>query len=101
MMRPKHPDFTTEAQRHKDEREVQATGYSRKKAKNLKALRSFLWAASTDRPDHWASVAFSVVSSDSTKNESQRHKGTNMSFILLINPHIDDRNLCGFVPLWF
>ena len=48
------------------------------------ALRSFLWAAPTDRPDHWPYVATSVAPSDSTKNEPQRHKGTKMYL------HIDD-----------
>lgn len=43
-------------------------------------LCSFLWAASTDRPDHWPSVASSVVPGDSTKNEPQRHKVTKISF---------------------
>ena len=35
-MRPKHHDFTTEAQRHKDEREVLAMDYPWKTAKNPK-----------------------------------------------------------------
>gem|GEM_PF-4101747 len=48
------------------------------------ALRSFLWDASTDRPDHWPSVASSIVPSDSTKNEPQRHKGTKISLHIAV-----------------
>jgi len=47
-----------------------------------KALCYFLWAASTDRTDHWPSVAYFVVTSDDTKNEPRRHKGTKMSFYM-------------------
>ena len=50
----------------------------------LLALRSLLWATFTDRPDHWPSVASSIVPSDSTKNEPQRQKGTNISLHIAV-----------------
>jgi len=47
-----------------------------------KVLRSSLWAASTDRPDHWPFVASSVVPIYSTKNELQRQRNTNKSLYI-------------------
>jgi hypothetical protein len=58
-------------------------------------------ASSTDRPDHWPSVAFSVVPNNSTKMNHKDTEARRCLFISLINLHIEDRNfvalcLCGF-----